>query len=442
MSYNKYQIIYRAVFAIVAAGLGGIGTSNAAAPAYPFSYEFTTDAEWRYDQNGIPYSTQKGYHPGVIARLALAHYGSYVRRRDQQQLTAGLRMADWLASHLDCSLRSASGQTFGVWWHNYPHPPYTDNSAWPSAMSNGLAIAALMSYRPHVQQPAAYDAAAACALSAFTVDVQEGGLATPLTATMAWYEEQAVSRRPMTLNGMVFALAGLWVADQSGLAGAGNLFERGSAGVLSMLPEFDLGYHSKYSLMGRPTGFPGAASDAYNHIHIRQLAWLYCATGNNKFRDYAVRFDQYSADRFNYLEINGIELLDGVLFDDAKFYGGTDMAARSDIAIGTLPARPRRLRLFLAGLRAPPAVMVRQDGAWQPLGEPQSRHTFMTDNYATQIYSWSIHPGFRYGSRVKFRVTAPVDYVMRQIEIDYDSKPKINALIAEKQGTGAWACVP
>jgi hypothetical protein len=97
----------------------------------------------------------------------------------------------------------------------------------------------------------------------------------------------------MVLNGMIFALFGIYdfvrVFPENTLAQ--NIFRDGIETLKKVLPEYDLGFWSRYNLCHadwHPAIDPATIN--YQRLHIVQLECLYKITGEDIFEEYKQRF--------------------------------------------------------------------------------------------------------------------------------------------------------
>jgi hypothetical protein len=98
------------------------------------------------------------------------------------------------------------------------------------------------------------------------------------------------------LNGMIFALFGLWdlARAQPDDARAARLFERGAAAVEALLPRYDTGWWSLYDLYHLEAASPRNPCTAHYHdIHVKQLAIMHAITGREPFGAFARRWAAY-----------------------------------------------------------------------------------------------------------------------------------------------------
>jgi heparosan-N-sulfate-glucuronate 5-epimerase len=234
------------------------------------------------------------YNPVAISQAAITYYYAAVhsseplaqKNADREALLA---QAEWLVSHQDSSGR----WLYKFAWQGQPVP-------WVSAMAQGLGMSALIRANAIRPDPR-YTRAIFRARGSFHRDWSLGGVGswTKLgTAKYLVYEEYMRPYSPRTLNGWMFAMAGLYEASvYLEDAQARNELEnpdRGYAALKALLPYYDTGTWSTYNLktFDRQKNGTGARRH-YHALHIRQLRWLARVTGDPFYQGYADRFQRY-----------------------------------------------------------------------------------------------------------------------------------------------------
>jgi heparosan-N-sulfate-glucuronate 5-epimerase len=193
-----------------------------------------------------------------------------------------LRMADWLVA-------SALRHPAGLVWHGpYAMPKYDLAAGWPSAMGQGEAISVLL--RAHALTGSEhYRETALAAFGPMTVEVADGGvLRTTDGATVL--EEYPTERLAAILNGWIFALFGVHeLAVATGDPAARALFDRSTGSLLSLLPRYDVGWWSLYSLYDH--GRPDLAKPFYQRLHPVLLDALALVCPDERLGHYARRWE-------------------------------------------------------------------------------------------------------------------------------------------------------
>jgi heparosan-N-sulfate-glucuronate 5-epimerase len=166
-----------------------------------------------------------------------------------------LALADWLLGDADEG---------GAWRTHIPVPKYGVEAGWASAMGQGLGISVLV--RAHADTGRDdYLAQARAALAPMRTRVEDDGTQTTLDGHTV-LEEYPADRPAAILNGWIFALIGLHeLALATGDEEPRALFEESVAGLLELLPRYDTGWWSLYSLYDH--GFPDLAKPFYQRLH-------------------------------------------------------------------------------------------------------------------------------------------------------------------------------
>ncbi|ADB53706.1 D-glucuronyl C5-epimerase family protein [Conexibacter woesei] len=197
--------------------------------------------------------------PMMVAQGAL---GFWERHLDGEP-EAGARftaMADWL-------VRYGEERDGGiVWRHDFPTEKYGLAAGWISGMTQGEAISVLL--RAHLLTgDELYRRAARQAFAPFTVDVRDGGVVRELDGALV-IEEYPTETPTAVLNGWIFGLLGLHelrlaLPDDEAVAA---VFARSRDGLLTLLPRYDAGWWSRYSL--RDHGRPDLAKPFYQRLAV------------------------------------------------------------------------------------------------------------------------------------------------------------------------------
>lgn len=269
---------------------------------YPFQSQATTPLTfeaglYRLDDRGVlmyDYGAAYNglgwaYNPMFIARHALALAVDRAREdapvaERERQLRAQL---DWL---VDNGEKHEEPVPYVLWLYPFPVEKFYVPAGWSSALAQArIAVALQYGFAEFGERR--YCEAAQGALAALNVTMPAGGVSTMTARDAIWFEEYAHPSAPSTLvlNGHLSAIAGLAVL-QSDLAAA--LFEAGVRSTATLLPKFDAGFLSRYSIT--PDWLAPAAG--YNVMHAYQLSWLYDETGIPSFAAAAMRYLDYADD--------------------------------------------------------------------------------------------------------------------------------------------------
>jgi heparosan-N-sulfate-glucuronate 5-epimerase len=177
-----------------------------------------------------------------------------------------LALADWLLDH---ATPAAGGL---VWRCDLDVPKYGLSPGWPSAMAQSEAISVLLRAEA-LTGASRYGEAARAGLAPLTTPVDRGGVATRLDGHLV-LEEYPTAAPSAVLNGWIIALFGVHeLASVTGDERARTLFDESVAGLLALLPRYDYGWWSLYSLYDH--GAPDLAKPFYQRFHpvlLRALA--------------------------------------------------------------------------------------------------------------------------------------------------------------------------
>ncbi|NQT24377.1 hypothetical protein HQ585_03380 [candidate division KSB1 bacterium] len=248
----------------------------------------------KFDENGIPinatYIDVKDqdyvYFPISIGQLGLAVYHTFLESQSDTDRNRFLKFVDWFYDHAE------EDPTLGVRWMTHvPLPQYRNPGPWQSAFSQSRSISILLrGFQLTGDQK--YADMAEAALVPFTRQVSEGGV-TSLTPWGPFYEEYPAKVPTLVLNGLIFSLCGVkdFVRVFPKHKQAGEIFENGVKTLKNILPEFDMGYWSRYNLcMAGWYPDPDPATIGYQRLHGTQLEMMFKLTEDPVFADYAKRF--------------------------------------------------------------------------------------------------------------------------------------------------------
>ena len=216
------------------------------------------------------------YYPITIGQYALAIFHTWLSSArahfDQQRF---LRIADWLLEHQ---------AEDGCWYAQTDVPTYRLSAPWPSAMAPGRGLSVL-TRAWQCTSDKKYIQGARRALAAFSVPIEWDGITDTFDGRVT-FEEYPAKPAPHVLNGMIFALFGVWdmVRAQPDDAHAAMIFEHGAATVEALLPLYDAGWWSLYDLyhleIAKSPRNPCTAH--YHDIHVKQLRVMHAITGIEK----------------------------------------------------------------------------------------------------------------------------------------------------------------
>ncbi|HDQ45436.1 MAG TPA: hypothetical protein ENN17_08075 [bacterium] len=248
----------------------------------------------KFDADGIPLNKtyidvdgrEDVYFPISIGQMGLAVFHTFLETQSETDRTRFLKFADWFVRHAEhdpeCGAR---------WMTHVPLPQYGNPGPWQSAFSQSRGISILVRAFRLTREKRVAELAES-ALIPFTRPVDEGGV-TVFTPWGPFYEEYPASAPTLVLNGMIFALCGVqdFVRVFPDHPEARRILEDGIRTLEGILPEYDLGYWSRYNLC-RMDGYPDPdpATLGYQRLHVVQLEMLHRLTGKDVFREFAERF--------------------------------------------------------------------------------------------------------------------------------------------------------
>ncbi|MGF1477779.1 MAG: D-glucuronyl C5-epimerase family protein [Geminicoccaceae bacterium] len=249
--------------------------------------------DFHFDDQGIPvlptyidvHPRRMHYYPIAIGQFALAIFHTYLRTSRTDDLTRFLKLADWLVE------RQAAD---GCWHNDNDIPVFGVYAPWVSAMGQGRVMSVLARAWQHTGDDR-YIESARKGLPPFRLPISEGGVADSYGGVET-FEEYPGRPAPHVLNGMIFALFGLWDMvralpdeDEPRL-----LFDQGVSGIETLLPLYDTGWWTLYDLYHLEQKTPrNPATSHYHDIHTKQMQVLYAITGRPPFAEYAGRWAEY-----------------------------------------------------------------------------------------------------------------------------------------------------
>ncbi|MBC8526539.1 MAG: hypothetical protein ISS28_02285 [Candidatus Cloacimonetes bacterium] len=250
----------------------------------------------KWDNNGIPlnktYIDVKDkkyvYFPITIGQVGLAVFHTYLKTKSESDKQRFLKFVDWFYENSEIT------DNLGVrWLTDVSLPQYKNPGPWQSAFSQGRGISILLrGYQLTGNKK--YAEMTEKALIPFTKPVSEGGV-TSFTKWGPFYEEYTAEVPTLVLNGMIFSLCGVYDFARVFLENklAKKIFDEGIQTLKNTLPEYDLGYWSRYNLC-KADWYPeiDPATIGYQRLHITQLEMLYRLTNEEIFKKYAEIFKE------------------------------------------------------------------------------------------------------------------------------------------------------
>ncbi|MDI6812225.1 MAG: D-glucuronyl C5-epimerase family protein [Desulfitobacteriaceae bacterium] len=259
-----------------------------------------------FDEGQIPMVEIDGhlsYLPVTIAQYALGHYDAYLETGKRTHLEVLLLCADWFVERLVESVPGVWG-----WLNEHDKDIYALKSPWLSALSQGQALSVLA--RAYVEtQDEKYLHCGERSLKAFSVPVADGGLVAQLQGE-DFYEEYPSVIPSYVLNGLIFALWGLWDFYLAGKnAQARERYATGLQTLQHHLGRYDRGW-LRWSLYDRyPFRIADIASIFYHKLHIQQLRAMSRLTGDERFNVLAERWEKGRNSRWRYILATAFKIL-------------------------------------------------------------------------------------------------------------------------------------
>jgi heparosan-N-sulfate-glucuronate 5-epimerase len=266
---------------------------------YYMLFREKADYVGHFDAAGIPMLDYHGtiglqYNPIAIAQWGLANYNLYRQTGDDARWQKTLRAADWLTANLEQNAH-------GLWvWNHHFDWDYRDTlkAPWYSGLAQGQGVSLLLRAHAHASEVEKYRHAADKAFIALTRPIGEGGVLFEDEEKNLWIEEYLVDPPTHILNGLMWALWGVfdyWLARKDGAAR--QIFDRGVETLVHNLARFDTGYWSLYEQSG--TRLKMLASPFYHQLHSVQLRVMSKLTGDAHFVAVAERWEGYAQRRSN-----------------------------------------------------------------------------------------------------------------------------------------------
>lgn len=258
---------------------------------FPSTNEYNTNI----NKNGIilidyvAHNLGKRYNPAAIALYALSQYNMFVDTGKDQYKESFLNHANWLVDNL------IDKGKFGVWHYDFRWitPGYVCSPPWISSMAQGLGISVLIR-ACEMTKNEKYLEIAKKALVSFEVPISEGGVLYIDKKGDVWYEEYACKKGAQVLNGVIFALIGVYeMYECNNDKNAKEIFDKGVQTLKRRLGDFNLNLlffkWSKYD-----NKFLIYSGQKYHDTHIKQMKWLYDNTEEKLFYKYQKKWADYT----------------------------------------------------------------------------------------------------------------------------------------------------
>jgi hypothetical protein len=246
-----------------------------AVTGYPIDYRAKVEADRKHPHRPLS--------PAALAQLALG-WSELALEGDQRALPEFERC---------CNLLRARGETEGTmirWPYTVVLRKYGVEPPWHSAMAQAQAASAFT--RAYVATGTSEYAELAQKAIQPLLEPHDSDLVSWIDDGPILEEVGGPPPRSHVLNGWIFALWGLRdVALAFEHDEAGQLYELSVECLLRKLPEYDVGWWTKYSLFPHP--IPDLAKPFYHRLHTTQMEIMFVLTDRAEFRDAAVRWRKY-----------------------------------------------------------------------------------------------------------------------------------------------------
>lgn len=214
---------------------------------------------------------EKIYFPIEIFQYGLAAYDLFLETNDPVMLEKVISCADWAVEN---QKENGAWVTFAYQNEDQPY----------SSMAQGEAISLLIRAYKETSKTSYLDAIEN-AMSFLCTSLQNGGVMDDSNGRVVFRE---CTFLPLVLNGWIFSIWGVWdycLYFKNGRYD--ELLKRTLYSLEEMLPEFDTGYWSLYTIDGR------ICSPFYHKLHIAQLEVMYKLTGNKIYSIYSMKWEKY-----------------------------------------------------------------------------------------------------------------------------------------------------
>lgn len=238
------------------------------------------------------------YNPYNIADAAARLIEAYGKCKDPGLFDAFIDQEEWFEKN---GKNLPNGGM--VWQYDFPLDNRYKNLKvpWSSAFAQGGYIK-YCSFAYKVLKDKKYFDKAHRALLAFEIDIKEGGVCWFGPGSLIFYEEVPSDPPQHIMNGMLMALCDIWEYYQvSKDELAKKIFNRGVQSVERLLPQYDTGFYSRYSL-NPDAGFKdhyALNNWNYHALFIKLLSDLHEITNKDVFMRYAIIFTGYKNSFFD-----------------------------------------------------------------------------------------------------------------------------------------------
>ncbi len=240
-----------------------------------------------FDKNGIPLFNPKSlklkgeesYHPIVIAQFGLAHYNMWINDKKNSHKDNFLKCADWLLNNY--TYEEKTDVAIYYYYFDLKNPPI--KAPWYSGMAQGQVLSLFV--RAYiVTKHQIYIDVGEKIMNSFRTTIDKKGCSSYLNGNL-FIQEIASNPKLYILNGALYAIIGIMEFNEI-IEGKIVDLDKFISGVEALLPKFDLGFWSKYSL-----GMRFNLSDVYyQEVHAQQLLFLGEKLENKLLLSYGNKF--------------------------------------------------------------------------------------------------------------------------------------------------------
>lgn len=234
------------------------------------------------------------YNPLAIAQYGLGHFNQKIiksrehkTKESEEHFKIAQAQADWLVKNLEQNDRG-----IWVWKHKFPwHYKKWLPVGWYSAHSQGAGISLLARMYKETGKEIYLETAKKAFVSLNTI-IEDGGVKYIDKKGNVWLEEYIIDPPTHVLNGFLWALWGVW--DYYLLTRENSAMELWKSCIKTLkenLSCYDAGFWSLYDLSEQKMKM--LASPFYHRLHIVQLKITYILSGEDIFKNYADKFENY-----------------------------------------------------------------------------------------------------------------------------------------------------